>query len=55
MDIKKILFRTNSIDVEKFTFNLSNRVKIREQEKIEDNEILLINVARFAPQKNLFF
>lgn len=52
---KKYTIISNSIDVEKFTFNLSNRVKIREQEKIEDNEILLINVARFAPQKNLFF
>ena len=51
---KKYTVISNSIDVEKFTFDLSNRVKIRDQEKIEDNEILLINVARFAPQKNLF-
>ena len=47
---KKYTIISNSIDVEKFTFNLSNRVKIREQEKIMVNlKILKFSFSSFIP------
>ena len=45
----------NAINVNKFIFNNEIRNKIIKNEHISDEEILVTNVARFAPQKNLFF
>ena len=45
----------NGIDVTKFKFNKSARVKIREQCNINDNDIVLGMVCRLSPEKNIPF
>ncbi len=58
----KFLFRNqqfeiinNAINIENFKYNIEKRKQIRKEEKINDNEILIGNIGRFVPQKNLFF
>lgn len=42
----------NALDVDKFLFNLSNRIKIREQYEIDDEQIVIGHIGRFVKQKN---
>ena len=42
----------NSIDKEKYRFNLTNREEIRKKYKISKNEVLIGHVGRFTTQKN---
>lgn len=46
---------TNFIDEQKFRFNEKDRIEIRKQLGIKDNEIVLGNVGRLWPQKNQLF
>lgn len=52
---KKYEVINNAINIEKFIYNPEKRKEIREKEKIKENEILIGNIGRFVPQKNLFF
>ena len=45
----------NTIDEEKFKFNIDTRKKIRHDLKIPDNGILLLQVGRFSEEKNQEF
>lgn len=42
----------NSIDIEKFTFDIEKRQKIRKELAINENQLAIINVARLTSQKN---
>ena len=42
----------NCIDVDKFKFNEIDRTNVRRKLSIEDNEFVIGNVARLAPEKN---
>ncbi|MFF2912214.1 glycosyltransferase [Paenibacillus sp. NPDC057934] len=42
----------NPVDIRKFRDNTLERVSAREQFKIPNNKIVILNVARYAPQKN---
>lgn len=52
---KKYYIINNAIDVEKFTYNPTVRKKIRKQENIKEDEIVLANIGRFCNQKNQLF
>ena len=52
---KKYEVINNAIDVEKFKFNENTRKRIREKEKIKEDEILFANIGRFCNQKNQLF
>ena len=45
----------NAIDVEKFLYNEDTRIKIRKQENIKNDEIVIGNIGRFVAQKNILF
>lgn len=52
---KKYYIINNAIDVEKFVYNMETRTRIRKQENIEENELVLANIGRFCNQKNQLF
>lgn len=52
---KNVYILKNGIDIEKFQFNNDNRIKIRENFNIKDDEILIGNIGRFAYLKNQDF
>ena len=42
----------NGIDIKKFSFNETERKKIRSELNLSENDFLIGNVGRFVPQKN---
>ena len=49
---KKLQVINNGIDLQKYKFNEKTRTKYRKEFGIKDNQLLLCNVGRFAPEKN---
>lgn len=45
----------NSIEIDKFVFNKEKRKEIRKELNLSDQEIAIIHVGRFVPQKNHIF
>lgn len=45
----------NTIDVNKFKFNLADRVSVRRELGLKDDDVVIGNVSRLAKQKNPFF
>ena len=52
---KNVYIMKNGINIEEFKFNNKNRIKIRENLNIKDEEILIGNIGRFAYLKNQDF
>lgn len=52
---KEVFIMNNSIEYSKFEFSASERKKIRKDLKINDDEIVIGNIARLAEQKNVMF
>ena len=52
---KKYDVINNAIEVEKFSYNTEIRNKIRKQENIKEDEIVIANIGRFVAQKNILF
>lgn len=52
---KEYIVINNAIDLKKFYFNQQIRDKIRLQENISNDTIVIGNIGRFAPQKNQLF
>lgn len=54
-DNNEIKIINNAVDLKKFKYNEKNRIKIRKEFKIKNDEILLCDVARLTKQKNQIF
>lgn len=52
---KKFEVIPNSIDIDRFKYNESNRKRIRKSLNIKDSELVIGNVGRFSKQKNQLF
>lgn len=48
----KVHIVPNAIDLDKFEFKLETRKRVRKELKINDDQILIGHVGRFAPEKN---
>ena len=54
-DQGKVTIIKNAIDIEKFKYNEQNRLDIRKEFNVLDDEFLIGNVGRMMPQKNQSF
>lgn len=45
----------NSVDVDKFKFDINSRIKLRRELKVNDNTLVIGHVGRFNKQKNHYF
>jgi len=50
--VKNVQIVYNAIDTEKFKLNIDARINQREKLKLKNNEICLLQIGRFSPEKN---
>ena len=51
----EVVIINNAIDIDKFKYNIKNRIDIRKEYDVLENEMLIGNIGRMMPQKNQIF